>query len=104
MTTGSFIRGPHHTGNDADSRLDITRYLFWLRHTGRAQGDPTGATPSAIAQADNPFADRHQTWKEAGLHPANARRNVARAIASTLWSLWKTGHAYDPERVIPKCA
>ena len=62
-----------------------------------------GAAKSAIAQADNPLADRHQTWKEQGLHPANARRNVARVIASTMWSLWKTGHAYDPARVISKC-
>lgn len=37
-----------------------------------------------------------------GLHPANARRNVARAIASTLWSLWKTGQAYDPRKAISK--
>jgi transposase len=57
-----------------------------------------GAAKSAIAQSDNPFAEKHQTWRDKGLHPANARRNVARALAATLWSLWKTGQAYEPER------
>ncbi len=61
-----------------------------------------GAAKSAITQGDKPVRRRHQIWKEEGLHTANARRNVARAIASTLWSLWKTGLAYDPDRVNPK--
>jgi transposase len=59
-----------------------------------------GAAKSAIAQGDNPFADKHQAWREQGLHPANAKRNVARALAATLWSLWKNGQAYDPARVV----
>lgn len=62
-----------------------------------------GAARSAIAQAENPFADKYQTWREQGLHPSNAKRNVARALAATLWSLWKSGQAYDPERIV-KCA
>ncbi len=58
-----------------------------------------GAAKSAVAQEDNPFADRYQAWRAQGLHPANAKRNVARALAATLWSLWKSGQAYDPDRI-----
>lgn len=58
-----------------------------------------GAARSAIAQADNPFADRFWFWRDTqGLHPANARRNVARALAATMWSLWKSGQTYEPRR------
>lgn len=90
---------------------------------------PDGAAQSAVAQAENPFADKYQFWsKEQGLHPANAKRthgvivrnavsigsadnherpvrtfslwlrNVARALASTMWSLWKRGQTYDAAR------
>ncbi len=59
-----------------------------------------GAAKSAISQAQNPFADKYDFWtEEEGLPTPNARRNVARALASTLWSLWKTGQRYDPQRV-----
>jgi transposase len=59
-----------------------------------------GAARSAAAQGDNPFADKYVHWtKEEGIHPSTARRNVARSIASTLWSLWKTGSQYDPALV-----
>lgn len=59
-----------------------------------------GAAKSAIASGDNPFADKHAYWmKEEGLHPSTARRNVARSLASTLLSLWKTGSQYDPALV-----
>jgi transposase len=55
-----------------------------------------GAARSAVAGADNPFAEKYLYWTEQkGVHPATARRNVARALASTLWSLWKTGSRYD---------
>ena len=58
-----------------------------------------GAAKSAVAQANNPFADKYQFWsEEQGLHPANAKRNVARALASTMWSLWKNGQMYDAAR------
>lgn len=58
-----------------------------------------GAAKSAIAQAENPFADKYEFWsQEQGLHPANARRNVARALATTMWSLWKSGQPYDAAR------
>lgn len=58
-----------------------------------------GAALSAIAQQDNPFADKYQTWRAQGLHAADAKRNVARALATTMWGLWKSGQAYDPRRV-----
>ncbi|MDA1213478.1 MAG: transposase, partial [Planctomycetota bacterium] len=49
-----------------------------------------GAAKSAICSGDNPFAEKYDHWtQEAGLHPATARRNVARCLATTLWSLWK---------------
>lgn len=59
-----------------------------------------GAAKSAIDQDDNPFADKYHHWtQEEEISVPNARRNVARAIAATLWSLWKTGETYDPQRV-----
>lgn len=59
-----------------------------------------GAAKSAIAQADNPFADKYQHWTpEQGLPASHARRNVARCLATVLWSLWKTKHKYNPRKV-----
>jgi transposase len=59
-----------------------------------------GAAKSAAVQGDNPFADKFHHWTiEEGVHPSTARRNVARTIASTMWSLWKTGNQYDPALV-----
>ena len=60
-----------------------------------------GAAKSAIAQAANPFADKYQIWTEQGGKIPHARRNVARCLAAVLWSLWKTGHRYDPQQVAP---
>jgi transposase len=60
-----------------------------------------GAAKSATASPDNPFADKYTHWTgKEGVHPATARRNVARCLATTLWSLWKTGSKYDPEHVL----
>lgn len=48
------------------------------------------AARSAVAQGDNPYADKYGHWtQQEGMHPATARRNVARSLASTLWSLWR---------------
>lgn len=59
-----------------------------------------GAAKSAIASNDSPFADKYEYWREEeGLCPQTARRNVARCIAATLWSLWKSGRVYDPSQV-----
>lgn len=59
-----------------------------------------GAAKTASAAGDNPFADKYHYWtQEEGEHPSTARRNVARCLASVLWSMWKTGSAYDPARI-----
>lgn len=59
-----------------------------------------GAAKTAISQGQNPFADKFQFWVEQqGLPVPNARRNVGRALAATMWSIWKTGQRYDPQRV-----
>lgn len=58
-----------------------------------------GAAMSAAAQQESPFADKYRYWMEAGKHPAIARRNTARCLAVTLWSLWKNGCDYDPTLV-----
>jgi transposase len=58
-----------------------------------------GAAESAILQGKNPFADQYRRWLEAGLTPANARRNVARSLAAVMWGMWKNGGVYDPDRV-----
>lgn len=58
-----------------------------------------GAALSAVVAGNNPFADLHGRWIQQGLAPKLARRNVARALAATLWGLWKNGSAYRPEWV-----
>jgi transposase len=55
-----------------------------------------GAAKTAAALGDNPFAEQHGRWMDAGLSPKLARRNVARSLAATLWGLWKNGNAYNP--------
>lgn len=75
-----------------------------LSHEGnrRLKDVLLGAAKSAIAQNDNPFADKYRLWREEqGLHAANAKRNVARAVAATLWSLWKSGQTYEPSCAKP---
>lgn len=59
-----------------------------------------GAAKSAIAsRQDRTFADMHGRWLDQGISPRNARRNVARSLAAVLWSIWKTGATYRPERI-----
>lgn len=73
-----------------------------LAHAGnrRLKNVLLGAAKSAAVRGDNPFADKFQHWtRKEGMHPSTARRNVARALASTLWSLWKHGGQYDPALV-----
>jgi transposase len=47
----------------------------------------------------DPFHQQYQHWMEDGLSTRNARRNVARSLAATLWGMWKNGNAYRPEWV-----
>ena len=64
-----------------------------------------GAALSAVAQGDNPFAELYRRWLAKGLSSKLARRNVARALATTLWGLWKNGSAYHPKWVgVPAAA
>jgi transposase len=48
---------------------------------------------------DDPFALQYRRWKEAGLTPRNARRNVARSLAAVAWGMWKNGGVYEPAKV-----
>jgi transposase len=70
-----------------------------LRAHRLLKGTILGAALSAAAAGNNPFADLHRRWIEHGLAPKLARRNVARALAATLWGMWKNGSAYRPEWV-----
>ena len=58
-----------------------------------------GAALSVIMQGDNPFAEQYARWQTAGQTPKNARRNVARSLATVAWGMWKNGADYDPARV-----
>jgi transposase len=61
-----------------------------------------GAAESAIMQGDNPFAEQYRRWRDNGLSPRNARRNVARSLAAGMWGMWKNGGVYDPKQVNAK--
>jgi transposase len=65
------------------------------------KGAILGAARSALRaqEGTNPFAEQHRRWIAQGISPRNARRNVARSLAATLWSMWKTGNVYRPEWV-----
>lgn len=58
-----------------------------------------GAARSAAVQGKNPFADLHRRWIAQGHSAKLARRNVARALAATMWGLWKNGSVYQPKWV-----
>lgn len=82
-----------HSGNGP------TRVKLVSRGNRRLKNVLIGAAKSAIASNNNPFADKYASWREEGLSPQTARRNVARHLALTLWSLWKSGRKYDPTQV-----
>ena len=64
------------------------------------ESERLGLPAQGEALGFRPFADKYVDWtQEKGMHPSTARRNVARSLASTLWSLWKTGSQYDPALV-----
>ena len=59
-----------------------------------------GAVMSAVVSRQDPtFADIYGRLLDQGVSPRNARHSVARAMAAVLWSIWKTGATYCPERV-----
>jgi transposase len=65
------------------------------------KGAILGAARSALRtdRTTNPFAEQYWRWIEEGISHRNARRNLARSLAATLWSMWKTGNVYRPEWV-----
>ncbi len=66
----------------------------------RLRGALLGAAQTAVRTAGNPFYDQYQYWtQEQGLSIPNARRNVARSLAATLWGMWKNGNRYQPHWV-----
>ena len=58
-----------------------------------------GAAETVIRTRAGAFYRRYESWEQAGLSFKNARRNVARDIAQTVWSMWKNGREFD-ERLI----
>ena len=75
-------------------------HLGVVKHANRVlKGVVLGAAKRALTAGDNPYAAQYQRWLRAGITPANARRNVARSMAATLWGMWKNGSVYHPEWV-----
>lgn len=58
-----------------------------------------GAAMSVAASKDNPFVDQYRRWLHDGLSLRNARRNVARSLATVMWGMWKSGADYRPDWV-----
>ena len=82
------------------SRSGPTRVRLGKNGNRRLKSVLLGGALSAISQADSPFADKYRQWpQEKGMHPATARRNVARCLATTMWSLWKSGGQYEAQQV-----
>jgi len=82
-----------HSGNGPEYLGVPTRAHRLLK------GTILGAACSAVASGNNPFAERYGRWIEQGLSSKLARRSAARALAATLWGLWKNGSAYRPDWV-----
>ena len=66
----------------------------------RLKGIIMSAAITAISMGNNPFYQQYHRWTtEGGLTHQNARRNVARSEAATMWGMWKNQTAYDPTQV-----
>jgi len=63
------------------------------------KGTIVGAAETVLMQKKGEFYIRYERWRDSGFSFKNARRNVARDIACTVWAMWKNGRAYD-ERLI----
>jgi transposase len=59
-----------------------------------------GAALSAIHAGDNPFAEKYRRQVADKKAPELALLDTARAIASTLWALWRRGEEYEPNRPV----
>src|SRR6185436_3370074 len=58
-----------------------------------------GAAETVIMHKSGELYGRYEHWCAEGSSYKNARRNVARDIATTLWAMWKNGGEFD-ERLI----
>jgi len=58
-----------------------------------------GAAKSAIAAGDNPFAVLNERLVSDGKTPRIARRTVARAMAATMWGMWKSQSDYRADLI-----
>ena len=66
----------------------------------RLRGALLGAAQTVVKQRSGPFYGQYRHWtQEAGISPRNARRNLARSLAATLWGMWKNGNEYRPQLV-----
>lgn len=63
------------------------------------KGAILGAAKSAIAAKDNPFAAMYERLVRDGKTPRIARRTVARAMAATMWGMWKSQSDYRADFV-----
>ena len=62
-----------------------------------------GAAQTIIDRKDSAFYDKYQQGiQEEGMSFRNARRNVARSLAATLWGMWKNGDAYRADQTAPR--
>ena len=60
-----------------------------------------GAAETTVLRRNNPYAMAYERWLvQEEMSPRNALRNVARALAGTLWGMWKSGSAYRADLVL----
>ncbi len=76
-------RGPEHLTRRGNRRLKAV-----LKAAARC----------AVSGRDNRFSRQYHALIANGTRPGNAQSTVARAIATTLWMMWKSGDAYEPNR------
>ena len=57
------------------------------------------ARDAARMREDNPFQQHYRRCIDHGLTPRIARRTIARAMASTMWGMWKSQTTYCPALV-----
>ena len=86
------LDSPHN--RNALSRQLVTELFERLE---RAGADPD--VKVVLLRQEGVLYERYQAWQRGGLSYKNARRNVARDIATVLWAMWKSGADYD-ERLI----
>jgi transposase len=76
---------------------DVVHVVQYCNHLLR--GMILGAAETAITKGDNPFRNQFDRWMQSGLSFSQARRNAARSMAAVGWGMWKSGEAYNPNRV-----